>query len=116
VCVSARGKGGAQPSNTVSVDLMCMCMWGMLLVVGSDSDKVLEGLTMTSAVREELMSNIRRRLTPQPVKIRAGACRCKQSPLSLSHTHTHTFSLLSSLSLSMSVSVCLSVHSCAFAG
>jgi len=41
-------------------------------VGGSEPDKVFEGLTMTPEVREELLNNIRRRLTPQPVKIRSG--------------------------------------------
>ncbi|TPX34280.1 hypothetical protein SeMB42_g07340 [Synchytrium endobioticum] len=36
-----------------------------------DSDKVFEGLEMTPQIRQELLVNIRRRLTPQPVKIRA---------------------------------------------
>jgi len=40
---------------------------------GSEPDKVFEDLTMTPEVREELLNNIRRRLTPQPVKIRSGA-------------------------------------------
>lgn len=37
----------------------------------TDPDPVFEGIEMTDAVREELVSNIRRRLTPQAVKIRA---------------------------------------------
>jgi hypothetical protein len=38
----------------------------------SDPDTVLEGLEMTDEVRTELLASIARRLTPQPVKIRAG--------------------------------------------
>ncbi|KAI8869011.1 hypothetical protein GQ42DRAFT_163220 [Ramicandelaber brevisporus] len=34
-------------------------------------EKVFEGISMTDGVRTELMSNIARKLTPQPVKIRA---------------------------------------------
>ncbi|TPX31180.1 hypothetical protein SmJEL517_g05432 [Synchytrium microbalum] len=36
-----------------------------------EQDKVFEGLQMTPEVKEDLLTNIRRRLTPQPVKIRA---------------------------------------------
>jgi translation initiation factor 2 subunit 1 len=38
---------------------------------------VFEGLEMTPELREELLNNIRRRLTPQAVKIRADIeCTC----------------------------------------
>ncbi|RKP10334.1 putative SUI2-translation initiation factor eIF-2 alpha chain [Thamnocephalis sphaerospora] len=37
----------------------------------SDADSVLEGLEMSDIVRSELLASIRRRLTPQPVRIRA---------------------------------------------
>jgi translation initiation factor 2 subunit 1 len=37
----------------------------------ADAEAVFEGLEMSDVVRNELMTNIRRRLTPQPVKIRA---------------------------------------------
>lgn len=37
----------------------------------SDPTAVFEGIEMTEAVRSELVNNIKRRMTPQPVKIRA---------------------------------------------
>lgn len=37
----------------------------------ADADQVLEGLELEETMRESLMKNIRRRLTPQPVKVRA---------------------------------------------
>lgn len=37
----------------------------------SESDKVFEGLEIAESTREELLNNIKRRLTPQPIKIRA---------------------------------------------
>ncbi|KAF9169112.1 hypothetical protein BGX21_009891 [Mortierella sp. AD011] len=37
----------------------------------NESDKVFEGLDITESTREELLNNIKRRLTPQPIKIRA---------------------------------------------
>ncbi|RKP12493.1 eukaryotic translation initiation factor 2 alpha subunit-domain-containing protein, partial [Piptocephalis cylindrospora] len=37
----------------------------------TDPTPIFEGIEMTDAVRDELVSNIRRRLTPQAVKIRA---------------------------------------------
>ena len=37
----------------------------------SESEKVFEGLEIAEATREELLNNIKRRLTPQPIKIRA---------------------------------------------
>lgn len=37
----------------------------------SDPSSVFEGIEMEEAVKNELISNIKRRMTPQPVKIRA---------------------------------------------
>ncbi|KAF9549136.1 hypothetical protein EC957_004775 [Mortierella hygrophila] len=37
----------------------------------NESEKVFEGLEIEEATREELLNNIKRRLTPQPIKIRA---------------------------------------------
>ncbi|KAF9567689.1 hypothetical protein EC968_003188 [Mortierella alpina] len=37
----------------------------------NESDKVFEGLDIAESTREELLNNIKRRLTPQPIKIRA---------------------------------------------
>jgi len=37
----------------------------------ADPEQVLEGLVLDDPMRESLMKNIRRRLTPQPVKVRA---------------------------------------------
>ncbi|KAG0270190.1 hypothetical protein DFQ27_000109 [Actinomortierella ambigua] len=37
----------------------------------NEPEKVLEGLEMDDSTREELLNNIKRRLTPQPIKIRA---------------------------------------------
>lgn len=37
----------------------------------SEPEKVFEGLEIAEATREELLNNIKRRLTPQPIKIRA---------------------------------------------
>jgi translation initiation factor 2 subunit 1 len=39
--------------------------------VNSESEKVFEGLEIVESTREELLNNIKRRLTPQPIKIRA---------------------------------------------
>eukprot|EP01136_Pigoraptor_vietnamica_P002164 Opistho-1_new@29740 len=41
-----------------------------------DPEGVFGGLELDEKTREVLISNIRRRLTPQPTKIRAGACVC----------------------------------------
>jgi len=35
------------------------------------ADKILEGLDVTKAIKEELVKNIQRRLTPQPLKLRS---------------------------------------------
>jgi len=37
-----------------------------------DPETVFEDLTISEEIQRELLSNIRRRLTPQPTKIRAG--------------------------------------------
>jgi len=37
----------------------------------NESEKVFEGLEIAEGTREELLNNIKRRLTPQPIKIRA---------------------------------------------
>jgi len=37
----------------------------------NEPEKVFEGLEMTEVTKEELLNNIKRRLTPQPIKIRA---------------------------------------------
>lgn len=37
----------------------------------NEPEKVFEGMDISEAIKKELISNIRRRLTPQPVKIRA---------------------------------------------
>lgn len=37
-----------------------------------EPEKVFEGLEITPEISEELLNNIKRRLTPQPIKIRAG--------------------------------------------
>lgn len=39
--------------------------------LNSEPEKVFEGLEIVESTKEELLNNIKRRLTPQPIKIRA---------------------------------------------
>ena len=63
-----------------------------------DPEKVFEGLEMTEQVREELLTNIRRRLTPQPVKIRAGTWRDRVTAVA-THASRRALTLLSTFAL-----------------
>jgi translation initiation factor 2 subunit 1 len=71
----------AEKSNVDLEELYRMVGWPLYKKYGhaydafkiaiAESEGVLEGIEMTDEIKAELLSNVRRRLTPQPVKIRA---------------------------------------------
>lgn len=48
--------------------------WNAKIFVYSDSDAVFQGMEISDEVLKELLSIIKRRMTPHPVKIRARKC------------------------------------------